>query len=60
MSRDAEAPIAGGSIPEQEEIRPMRPVRSVDEFLGFLAEVEELFGPIEKPPGGIGGDRFLL
>lgn len=60
MNRSDEAPIAAGSIPEQEELRPTRPVRSVEEFLRFLAEVEELFGPVEKPPGGIGGDRFVL
>jgi len=52
--------IVGTCVPDQSDLRPPRPVRDVDEFLEFLAQVEALFGPIEAPRALTTGDRFLL
>jgi hypothetical protein len=42
-------PLVGRAVAEQRRLRPGRPIRRLDEFLAFLAELEALFGPIEKP-----------
>ena len=40
--------------------RPTVPIRQLSTFLDFLAELEEIFGPIAKERRIGGGDRFLL
>jgi len=47
-------------MPHQRTLRPDRPVRSLAEFASFLAELEEIFGPDERPRRPITGGRFLL
>jgi hypothetical protein len=53
-------PLVGRAIAEQRRLRLERPIRRLDEFLAFLAELEALFGPIEKPPSITGGKVFRL
>ena len=55
-----EAPIVGDAVPDQARVRPAAPVRDLDEFLRFLAWIEEVFGPIQRPVRVTTGDRFLL
>ena len=46
--------------PDQRALRPDPPVRSVEEFVAFLAQLEAVFGPDVRPRGPTIGDRFLL
>ena len=48
------------AIPDQRRLRPEPPVRSVDEFVAFLAEVEAVVGRDERPRPPTTGVRFLL
>jgi len=52
--------IVGTEVRDQSELRPPLPVRDLDQFLEFLAQLEALFGPIEAPRVPTTGDRFLL
>ena len=45
---------------DQRRIRPTLPIERLSTFLDFLAEIEEIFGPIVKKRRVGGGDRFLL
>ena len=36
-------------MPDQRRIRRQKPARDLDEFLGFLAKLEAIFGPVKKP-----------
>jgi hypothetical protein len=56
----AEHHLVGPDVPDQTRLRPPAPVRHLDEFLEFLARIEALFGPIERPPQRTTGERFLL
>jgi hypothetical protein len=47
-------------IAEQRTLRPQRPVESLSEFVEFLADLEEVFGPTIRPVRPIEGSRFLL
>ena len=47
-------------IPDQRQLRPDPPVRSVEEFVAFLAQIEAVFGPDDRPRRPTTGDRFLL
>jgi hypothetical protein len=40
--------------------RPDPPVRTVEEFVAFLAQLEAVFGPDDRPRQPIIGERFLL
>jgi hypothetical protein len=46
-------------VVDQSELRPPRPVRDLDEFLRFLAEIAALVGPSDTPRTPTTGDRFL-
>ena len=52
--------LIGPDVPDQTVLRPPRPVRDLDEFLRFLAEIAALVGPIDTPRTPTTGDRFLL
>jgi len=52
--------IVGADVGDQSELRPSFPVRDLDEFLEFLAQLEAVFGPIDAPRVLTTGDRFLL
>ncbi|MGH7802827.1 MAG: hypothetical protein ACREQJ_00640 [Candidatus Binatia bacterium] len=45
---------------DQRRLRPTEPIRRLSKFLEFLAEIEEIFGPITKTRRIAGGGRFLL
>ncbi len=47
-------------VPDPRGLRSDPPVRSVEEFVAFLAELEAVFGPDERPRGPTTGERFLL
>lgn len=59
-SRRRRTPLVGGRIADQRRIREQRPVRDLDEFLGFLAKLEGVCGPLEKPARINRGTIFLL
>jgi hypothetical protein len=52
--------IIGPEVSDQAKLRPERPVRDLDEFLEFLANIEAVFGPIERPARISTGAHFLL
>ena len=55
-----EAPIVGADVPDQTRLRKPEPIRDLDEFLEFLAELEAVFGPLERRRELTVGDHFLL
>jgi hypothetical protein len=55
-----ETPIVGAGVPDQTRLRPLREVRSLDEYLDFLAQLEAVFGPVARPRELTTGERFLL
>jgi hypothetical protein len=55
-----EAPIVGPDVPDQRTLRPPERVLNLDEFLDFLARLEDVFGHVERRPRRTTGDRFLL
>jgi len=55
-----QAPIVGAAVPDQRRLRGPERVRDLDEFLEFLAELEAVFGPLERRRELTVGDRFLL
>jgi hypothetical protein len=58
---DLEFDIVGRDpIADQRTLRPQRPVNSLAEFVEFLAELEEVFGPTMRPVRPTEGTRFLL
>lgn len=52
--------IVGRAVADQTRLRPIVPLRSIDEFVAFLAEIEDLFGPLERPRVPTTGKRFKL
>jgi len=46
--------------PDQATLRPDPRVRSIEELVAFLAELEAVLGPDRRRRGPITGDRFLL
>ncbi len=52
--------IIGAEVPDQASLRAPEGVRDLDEFLEFLAQLEAVFGPIERTRQVTTGDRFLL
>src|SRR5262245_59432855 len=57
-SDDGEPLVA--DIPHQRVLRPDSPVRSLEEFVEFLAAVEAVGGSDDRPRKPMIGDRFLL
>jgi hypothetical protein len=55
-----QASIIGAEVPDQTRLRPEPPIRAVDDFLDFLARLEAVFGPLERPREPTTGDRFRL
>jgi hypothetical protein len=55
-----EAPIVGPDVPDQRSLRTPQGVRDLDEFVEFLAHLEAVFGPVERPREVTRGGRFLL
>ena len=55
-----DVPIVGREAIDQRVLRPVQPVRELDEFLEFLAHLEAVFGVLERPREITTGDRFLL
>ncbi len=49
-----------GEIPERSLLDPDRPVRSIEEFVEFLAALEAVFGPDDRPRPPMTGGRFRL
>lgn len=54
------APLVGRTVRAQETLRPTRPVRTLDEFLEFLGQIDSTFGRTRRPRQLTTGDRFLL
>ena len=54
------AAIVGPDVGDQTQLRPAVPLRSIDEFLAFLAQLEDIFGPIEGARVPTTGKRFEL
>jgi hypothetical protein len=52
--------IVGPEVADQTRLRPIVPLRSIDEFVAFLADVEDLFGPRKRPRTSTTGKRFEL
>jgi hypothetical protein len=59
MLRRREA-IVGPEVGDQTRLRPAAPLRSIDEFVVFLAQLEVLFGPPERVPVSTTGEHFEL
>jgi hypothetical protein len=47
-------------VPDQRTLRPDPPVRSIEELVAFLAEVEAVVGRDDRPRKPTIGHRFLL
>ena len=45
---------------DQRRIRPTAPISDLSDYLVFLREIEEVFGPTVRPRRIAGGNRFLL
>lgn len=58
--KDKPTPIAGSDVGDQRRLRPVVPPRSIDEFVAFLAQLEELFGPVEDVRAPTTGKHFEL
>jgi hypothetical protein len=56
---DGDAPIVGTEVADQSRIRSPR-IRDLDEFIEFLARLEDLFGPMARPREITTGEWFLL
>ncbi len=54
------AAIVGPEVGDQTQLRPALPLRSIDEFVAFLAQIEDFFGPIEPVHVPTTGKRFKL
>ena len=52
-------PIVGTDVPDQSRLRSTS-MRDIDEFIEFLARLEDVFGPIARPPEITTGEWFLL
>lgn len=53
-------PVVGADVGDQATLRPTPPLRSIDEFLEFLAQLEAIFGPSERPRVLTTGEQFRL
>jgi hypothetical protein len=53
-------PIVGPDVANETQLRPTAPVRSIDEFLAFLQQIEELFGPTKRAQLPTTGEHFKL
>jgi hypothetical protein len=53
-------PIVGRDVADQLRIRPLEPVRDLDEFIAFLGWVETVFGRTERPRRLTTGEHFRL
>jgi hypothetical protein len=53
------APIVGTDVPDQRRLRSTS-IRDIDEFIEFLTRLEDVFGPIARPPEITTGEWFLL
>ena len=47
-------------VPDQRILRPDPPVRSIEEFVAFLIQLEAVFGRDDRPRSPTTGKRFLL
>ncbi len=54
------AAIVGLDVGDQTQLRPAVPLRTIDELVSFLAQLEELFGPIERAHVPTTGAHFEL
>ena len=54
------AAIVGPDVGDQMQLRPVAPLRSIDEFVSFLAQLEELFGPMQRARALTTGESFEL
>jgi len=52
-------PIVGTDVPDQSRLRSTS-MRDIDEFIEFLTRLEDVFGPIARPPEITTGEWFLL
>lgn len=48
------------AVPDGRRLRPDAPVRSLEELVRFLGDLEAVFGPDDRPRRPTTGDRFLL
>lgn len=59
MTRRHDA-IVGPDVGDQTQLRPAAHLRSIDEFVSFLAQLEDFFGPIERARVPTTGEHFEL
>ena len=52
--------IVGPDVGDQTQLRPPVPLRSIDEFVVFLAQLGECFAPIERVQVPTTGKHFEL
>jgi hypothetical protein len=55
--------VADARLPDVADQRTLRPdplVRSIEEFVAFLAQVEAVVGTDDRPRRATTGERFLL
>ena len=52
--------IVGSDVGDQTRLRPVVPLRSIDEFVAFLAQLEDCFGPLERVQVATTGKCFEL
>ena len=52
--------IVGPDVGDQTQLRPAVPLRSIDEFVAFLAQLADFFGPLERVQVSTTGKRFAL
>ena len=54
------APIVGPDVADQTQLRPAVPLRSIDEYVAFLAQLEDFFGPVDRVQVPTTGKHFEL
>jgi hypothetical protein len=52
--------MVGSDVGDQTQLRPAFPPRSIDEFVSFLTQLEDMFGPVERAHVPTTGERFEL
>ena len=52
--------IVGPDVGDQTQLRPAVPLHSIDEFVTFLAQLEDFFRPLERVQVPTTGKRFEL
>lgn len=52
--------VSHAALPLQSAIRPEATTRTLADYVRFLEELEEIFGPLRPSQSSLTGDRFRL